>query len=207
MLLANYFEDPIANNLTDWSLKACSDLSDKDLDLLMLCRKSTDNDIIEKMINNASFPDSDSLFYIKGKVVNNKNVPVTSKVVTLFTNNGPDAFYTDTTDANGRFVFPLTEYVDSTKFTIQVSTIKGEVQDDKVLLEPHSVPRLICGSKLKKQFNIQNKTIDRVLQFYSDTINYNKPGYLKPVTVKTYLKEDNYDKKKKVERVFKNYNF
>ncbi len=204
MLLTGYFENEAGNNLTNWFLKESADLSDKEMDLIMLCRKNTFPDIVEKMTHSAlSFAESDSLLYIKGKVVNNKNEPVVAKVVTLFFSNRTDAFYVDTTDANGRFIFPLTDYPDSSKFNIQVSTIKGEVLDEKILLDPFTLPKLISLSKFKKQFEVSNNTVDRVLALYTDTLNYKKAGYLKPVTVKTYKKEANYDVTKRISQFSK----
>lgn len=58
---------------------------------------------------------TDSLLYIKGTISNDKSEPVSNQVLTLLSNSDKTMMYIDTTDSDGRFIFPLDNYKDSTK--------------------------------------------------------------------------------------------
>src|SRR2546421_396447 len=74
--------------------------------------------------------------------MNKDRQPAANQVGTLFSTQGQDMVLADTTDANGNFHFAGLNYYDSTRFSLQVSTLTGRKQDMLIQLDPPLAPRI-----------------------------------------------------------------
>jgi hypothetical protein len=94
--------------------------------------------------------DNDSMLYIKGSVLNDKNDPLINKVITILSKSDNPVFYRDTTDNQGRFCFPFESYIDSTEFIIEVKGMKKGPQNNKIAFDTIVYPKLSTPEALKQ---------------------------------------------------------
>jgi hypothetical protein len=189
-----YNQEPIDNIF----LARYECLTDDETDLMMIERNNT-YQTPGKTNPQSPAVDMDSILYIKGILLNGKNEPSANKILTLLSNSGISLFYTDTTDNNGRFCFPLENYYDSTQFVIEVRNQKGYSEDAKILLDTFKYPKLRTPAHLKQFLPLQTKVIKKYLNTYYNvaSMDWDKKT-LPPVTVKNRKKPVNYNESKRV---------
>ncbi len=174
-----------------------SGLSDEEIDLLMLNRQPIHQQLFNQKSAIKNVGSDDSILYIKGIVVNANNEPVSQKVVTLFSGSGGLMPITDTTDNKGRFVFPLTYYLDSTQFAMQVSNLKGNIEKHQIKIDPQAFPHPKTPVSIKYKFEQLLKTPVSQFISYVDTNVYKGNEWLTSVTVQDKRKKkNNYDVKR-----------
>ena len=182
-------------DINQWTLMDQSYDADE-LDLMMMTQKSSFKKIMNELVGlSGKKPlgqQTDSSFYIKGKITDNRAKPIANKIVTLFSGAKNMFAFTDTTDTNGEFCFPLTFYYDQTKFNLQVTDKKGFPVESKIQLDTlFRFPRFITPAYRKQKF-----TVEGVKEFYTnqrkrsvqDTIIMGK-DWLKEVIVRTTIKK------------------
>lgn len=171
--------------------------SDDDIGLMML----TKNNTYQSFINSNGEPsaaDYDSLLFIKGVVLNEKNGPLPGRVVTIISTSGTTFFNTDTTDNAGRFRFPFDKYPDSTKFTLDVKKLNGVKQTAQILLDTLAIPKLHTPIALKKYLITEPKQAkQRFNSYYKTQLTDDDENKLPTVTVKVQIAPD-YDVSKRV---------
>lgn len=200
-LMADYYETgpSVINN---WSLLTSNELTDHQLDILMLAREISFGSLLANPIDQTSAAtESDSLLFIKGIATNSKGTPLQNRIVALFSKTGDILFDTDTTDAYGRFSFPMEEYPDSTGFIIKVSTLQGLIEDASIAIDTLRTQKLNGHAFLKKKFTVNPSAIDDYLKAYNNDglISGNDKEILKEVNVKANKKRElSYDASKRV---------
>jgi hypothetical protein len=145
------FSETALNKIDNISMSALPCLTDAETDLIMLLRKAPPVTIS----NNQELPsaaEEDSLFYIKGIVLSEKNEGEKNKIVTLLSKSGNGIFVTDTTDSNGRFSFPIEGYADSTQFSLSVKNLNGKTPQSKIILDSLHFPVFRTPASLKEYF-------------------------------------------------------
>ena len=166
-------------------------------DLLMLVKDNT-YPWLSKTVTPAARKNSDSLFYIRGTVLNaNKKDPSTQSMVTLLSNSGASIFYTDSTDTRGRFLFPVRRYADSTLFAVEVRDGNGFSKNKQIIPDSFTLPHLHTPAGLKTYLPLQTQDIKKYLSVYTETNNGDQKNMLSPVTVKA-KKKTSYDETKRV---------
>ncbi|MGN6602774.1 MAG: MG2 domain-containing protein [Ginsengibacter sp.] len=183
-----------------------SALSAKDVDLVMLTQKSEFNKWkragrFSQLISDSSDVDKSNYFLtLGGRVVDNKNEPFANKIVTVFCQQ-INLLNTDTTDTNGRFLFFVPDYNDSTRFNFQVSNLKGKKEEGyKIIYDTFVMPHFSTPSGLKKKFAITEriKKIKKQLSQIDTTITGIGKEWLKPVIINRRKEKDlGYDKSKR----------
>jgi len=139
------------------------------------------------------------LLNIRGKVVNRNNEPLQKHIVNLV--SGDNRFFlADTTDMNGHFVFPLSEYDDGTKFNMKLTDLKGRGTEGKMILDKIDYPQFNTPRALKKGFNSDELAMIR--RYRSAQAAWDQPvvrdsTMLKPVTVEGRKKLPDYDEAKR----------
>ena len=180
------------------ALANADDLTDQQLDILMMARNNSYRDIMFRTNRPAFYSDSDSLLYIQGNAFYNKEKPAANKIATIFSKATSAAYDIDTTSNAGRFVFPLAEYPDSTRFLIQVSSPQGTVEHTDIVLDKLNFPKVKTGLP-KEKFTIRPATVNHYLKVYPDTLTGIRGDELSGVTVKGYKKKElSYDPSKRV---------
>jgi len=141
--------------------------------------------------------------YISGRVLDKKGIPKGNQLVTLF--SGADAeeisFGLDTTDAKGKFCFPLPQYSENIKFQLEVSNLKGDRQDLKIDLDSAQLPSFKTPKHLKNSFdNSMFSQMQNSEGTYFDTVSLaNQKKMLSAVTVRAKKKQVvNYDDSKRL---------
>ncbi len=137
-------------------------VTDKDKDLIMIMRKGN-YETLSKSIEKAPIVDNDSLLFLKGKVLNQKGEPVADKIVTLISNS---IFHTATTNNEGRFSFPLDNYMDSTQFVLKVTTIKGRPDNSKIVLDTIAYPKVKTPASLKELATLDSRKVRKYVDTY-----------------------------------------
>jgi hypothetical protein len=179
-------------------LSNAGDLTDQQFDILMMARNNSYKDITFRTNKPAFYSDSDSLLYIQGNAFLSKEKPAANKIATIFSKTASVAFDVDTTTNAGRFVFPLAEYPDSTRFLIQVSSPQGAVERTDIVLDKVNFPK-VSTLLQKEKFAIRPATVNHYLKIYPDTLAGLRGDELTPVTVKGYKKKElSYDPSKRV---------
>ena len=174
--------------------------NDSDIDLIMLTKNNTFQSVISNN-NNPVMADNDSLLYIKGVVLNDKNEPLKDNIVTIISSSGNSFFSTDTTDNAGRFSFPFDKYPDSTQFTFDVKRLNGVKQNAKILLDSPAYPQLHTPLALKKYFTAEPKqTKQRFNVYYNTQFTDDEETKLPPVIVKDERNIPDYDVSKRVSK-------
>ena len=138
---------------------------------------------------------------IQGTVLNRKQVPVPNRIVTLYTNKKISLFDTDTTDASGKFDFKIPLHYDSIPFTLQVSNLKGNVVDEKIVVDVQSIfPTVSTPTSLKTKLTPQQTALVakyRVIKLDTAIVRTGKE-WLKDVIVTTSIKDKSYNTSKRV---------
>ena len=147
-----------------------------------MARNTSHKDITFRTNKPAFYSDSDSLLYIQGNAFLSKEKPAANKIATIFSKTASVAFDVDTTTNAGRFVFPLAEYPDSTRFLIQVSSPQGAVERTDIVLDKVNFPK-VSTLLQKEKFAIRPATVNHYLKIYPDTLAGLRGDELTPVTV------------------------
>ena len=186
---------------------ALSDTNAEMNDLILLTTKPIYAGKFIKDINssikeeNESSKDDIEFETIQGVVLNRKKLPVANRIVTLYTNKKISLFDTDTTDAQGKFNFKIPLHYDSIPFTMQVSNLKGNVVDEKIILDIHSTfPVLSTPQNLKNKLTPQQTQLVakyRIIKLDS-TIVRNGKEWLKDVIVTTSIKNNSFNTSKRI---------
>ncbi|HEU0064878.1 MAG TPA: Plug domain-containing protein [Flavisolibacter sp.] len=174
--------------LSNWDIIQMNSISQEDLDMLMMCMKSSFSkgflpakELVE---------DNDQVFYISGKVIDKKGLPLPDKDLTLLVNAESNIF-ADTTNASGKFNFAVSAFPDSTQFVIHVNNKKGNTEYPAIVLDKIKFPSLHTPGHLKLQPAISNSAKTKFLKLYADTSDIAiKNDWLKPVSVKTNAKSN-----------------
>jgi hypothetical protein len=138
---------------------------------------------------------------IEGKVINRKKMPVPNRIVTLYSYKKINLFETDTTNADGKFSFKIPLHYDSIPFTLQVSNFKGNVVDEKIIIDLHSkFPVVSTPLHLKQKLTTQQSEIVANFRIIKADTNFITRGkeWLKDVVVKSSIKSNSYNTTKRV---------
>lgn len=174
-------------------------LTNEETDLLMYLKTNT-YAMLNTTLTKKSYAKADSLLYITGTAFNIKNkAPLANKVLTLLSNLNNPVLYTDTTNDNGRFSFPVINYADSTQFAVQTQNLNGRPDNALIIIDKPNYPILQTPLVLKHYLPLQTKAIKKFITTYynEEQINWNTEEPLTPVKVK-YTKKINYDITKRV---------
>ena len=138
---------------------------------------------------------------IEGTVLNRKNVPVVNRIVTLYTNKKISLFDTDTTDTQGKFSFKIPLHYDTIPFTVQLTNSKGNLVNEKIIIDIHSpFPKVSTPASLKQRLTIQQAELVakyRTVKLDSDIVKNGKE-WLKDVIVTASIKAKSYNTSKRV---------
>jgi TonB-dependent SusC/RagA subfamily outer membrane receptor len=161
-------------------------LSDKAKDILMMMRNNNYENL-SKSIQNPAGIDNDSLLYIKGLVLNKQNQPAAGKVVTLISNSGNIIFRSDTSNAEGRFRFPLENYADSTQFGIELKNVKGKA-DYKIILDTFVFPKVKTPFRLKEFVTVNKNKLEKYISYHygsnqQDKMEFNRVEFKPPTAL------------------------
>jgi hypothetical protein len=159
---------------------------------------SINNDIVKSKNTKVIEADYES---IEGKVINRKKMPVPNRIVTLFSYKKINLFDTDTTNNEGKFSFKIPLHYDSIPFTIQVSNFKGNVVDEKMVIDLHSkFPVVSTPHELKQKLTPQQTEIVANFRLIKSDTNFIVRGkeWLKDVVVKSSIKSNSYNTSKRV---------
>jgi hypothetical protein len=132
----------------------------------------------------ARFADS-NLLDIRGQAVNKNNEPLQQYIVNLVAAD-KGLFLADTTDAQGRFLFPLSEYDDGTRFNMKLTTIKGKGMEGKLIMDKINYPKFPTPRELKRGFSSEELAMIRRFKQIQGEMEQTGPKdstMLKPVTV------------------------
>ena len=155
-----------------------------------------------QLANEIEIP-ADTIFSnINGRILNKKNMPVSNRIVTLYTNKRFYLFDTDTTKTNGQFKFTVPPYLDSIPFIIQVANLKGDKVNDKIIIDVTSpFPSFSTPISLKKKLVLQRTDLEN---YFNNTKNFQDvymgsgKEWLKSVIVKSSIKANSYYVSKRV---------
>jgi TonB-dependent SusC/RagA subfamily outer membrane receptor len=173
-----FIELPDRNNAEprDLILPEDTAFSDEETDLLMLSRKSIYKNLLGNPAHTTALISNDSLLYIFGTVKNTKNNPLAGKPIVLFRKES--SFWDiDTTDAHGRFCFRLTDYSDSSLFTLQSTIAENWV----IELDTFRVPRFNNAYVHSRKFGREDHVIPA--SYNASQFETNSKEVLAPVTV------------------------
>lgn len=150
----------------------------------------------------------DSSINITGRVQMRNGQPARQFQVTLFADKwgGSDStehwgrgFAVDTTNENGIFTFRNVHFTDSTQFFVQVLNKRGNDKDVKIDITQSSWPVLIHTAKTDmEESDAENKVRRYKYQFKEEIISTGKGITLKPITIRSYKREVNYDEKRRL---------
>jgi hypothetical protein len=132
----------------------------------------------------ARFADS-TLLYIRGKAVGKNNLSLQREVVNLVAAD-KGLFLTDTTDKDGRFVFPLSEYDDGARFYIKLTKINGNGAGGKLVLDKADIPKFHTPQALKRGYSSEELAMVRRYKRIQDAMKQlveKASDTLKPATV------------------------
>ena len=94
------------------------------------------------------------------KAVGKNNEPLKRYIVNLV--SGDNRFFlADTTDTEGRFLFPLSDFDDGTKFNMKVTDLSGKGCEGKLIMDKIDYPRLPTPRELKRGFSSEEIAIIR----------------------------------------------
>ncbi|MDQ6763675.1 MAG: TonB-dependent receptor plug domain-containing protein, partial [Bacteroidota bacterium] len=194
---ADRFLKPLENNEAEINNGWLSgdEVSDEDADLLMLMKNDVYNNSISNNASGIPANNYDSLFYIKGYLRDNNNIPLPGKAISLFSKTENSFYQIDTTDINGKFYYSLTGYADSTPFTLQLLN-QEKSRDWKIEPDTLNFPKLNMTSTVKRRFNFQANEI-----FSNPDTLFFETQYQVLTTVKvqnSVPEEADYDKSKRV---------
>lgn len=180
------FNDP--GFINNSGLAYSQNMTDEEMDLVMLTNNHTyKNSNIAK----SPFRNDDSLLFIKGKALDEKDRPATNKILTLISNNNSGSFFTDTTDNTGKFSFPVYYYPDSTEFAIDAKNTNESTANIKIVREPVLFPLFSTPASLKHYFLVEPVFTTKYRTAYFDnTTNNAGKEWENEVTVKGKKKKE-----------------
>ena len=182
------------NNMT---LSHMQCFTGEDMDAIMLLKKKAAWDQ-SKNLAKASLDNSDSLLFIKGKVLDEKNQPATNKILTLLSNSGNALFLTDTTDYKGQFSFPVFDYADNTQFAIEARNLNNKSVNVKIVRDPVPFPKFSTPVFLKCYFAKEPVFTGKYRNAYLDTTYINPDKHSLPPVNVVGKKEAKYNQSKRV---------
>ncbi|QEC66776.1 hypothetical protein FRZ67_05460 [Panacibacter ginsenosidivorans] len=171
--------------------------TDDDIDMMMLTRHDTYQSLNKKNITSVT-PADDSLLFIKGTVLSDKNIPLADKSVMLISNSGSkDLFDIDTTNNEGRFLFPIDHRPDSLQIALEIKDLNNNrVINSKVVIDAITFPKLTTPGALKQYPDIDPRRASQKINTYINAKWTNAEGrQLPPVSVKTIA---DFDESKRV---------
>ena len=172
--------------------------TDDETDLMMLIKNNT-YQALTKNKDQSIAAEDDSLLYIKGVVLNEKNEPLVNRVITIVSKSDNPVFYTDTTDNTGRFCFPFERYADSTEFLIEVKNLKNISQNNRIVFDMPVYPVLKTPASLKRYPVIEPaQAKQRFNTYYKTQLFDENEQQLPPVTVTDERKAPDYNASKRV---------
>jgi hypothetical protein len=171
--------------------------SDEEIDLVMLVKSNTYQTLTTGSVQ-SNKTDNDSLLYIKGAVLNDKNEPLTNKLITILSKSESPVFYRDTTDSKGRFCFPFESLIDSTEFIIEVKDIKKGSQDNKIAFDTIAYPRLNTPTALKQYPALEPALTKKRFDIYYQAQSLEETENQLPTVTITDSSQANYDVSKRV---------
>ncbi len=168
--------------------------SPADLDVLMLSEPPQytvwANGVPPDQGKTAAVLADSNLLNLHGQVLTRKDEPLKGYIVNLVSGDNR-LFLADTTDANGRFMFPLSEYDDGTKFNMKLTDIKGRGSEGKMILDKMDYPQFHTPKALKKGFTSEELAMIRRfkgLVAAQESTELKDSTTLKPVKVEAKLK-------------------
>ncbi|HET6256309.1 MAG TPA: Plug domain-containing protein [Puia sp.] len=141
-----------------------------------------------------------NLLNLRGKAVSKNNEPLKKYIVNLVSGDN-NLFLADTTDAEGRFLFPLSDFDDGTKFNLKLTDLNGKAYEGKVILDKIDYPRFPTPRAKKRGFNSDEIAMLRRYRSLPVTEQAEPPkdtGLLKPAVVEARKKLPDYDEAKRV---------
>lgn len=171
--------------------------TDEDIDLMMLAKNST-YQRLNTFATKQTMVNDESLLFINGIVLNNKNEPLPDRSVMLFSNTGgTDLFLMDTTNEQGRFQFPIYHNPDSLQIAMEIKDLNNNrVINSKVILDAISFPKLKTPAALKQYLDEDPRKSRQKINTYTNAAFINAEGkQLTPVSVSTV---SDYDESKRV---------
>lgn len=143
-------------------------MNDEDVDLMMLL---VNNTYQKSGIYNAkqTYTYDDSLLFITGKAMDEKGTPAANKILSLISNDGKATFLIDTTDVTGKFMFPVSDYSDSTEFGIHARNINSGTEKIKIERQSVIFPRFKTPVPLKHYFPYTPEFTAKYKSAYLDT--------------------------------------
>lgn len=148
--------------------------------------------------------EKDSSLSITGKLTNNRNAPVSSYAVSLFSTSDNAFIGTDITNKQGEFHFTGIDYTDSTSFVIQIKNPKGLNEDVNVSIDATRFPLTeVDRSFVPEELNpdVLNGINFYVRFMYDSLEDKEKVRLLKEVIVTSTRRKVNYDESKRVSPV------
>lgn len=178
----------IETGITNWDLAHLTALSEEDIDLLLLSsRPFYTNRKMEPGQTATSV--TERFFDINGRLLTAKGSPVPNEALTLLSKAGNGIFAMDTTDAAGQFSFPLSAYMDSTQFIIQVNATKNKVEKPRIELAATSFPPFQTPAFLKQGVIVSPAQRAAFLRHHADTtLAAGGTGWLNPVSLQSQSK-------------------
>jgi hypothetical protein len=132
----------------------------------------------------ARFADS-NLLNLHGKAVNKNNEPLKQYIVNLVSVD-KGLFLADTTDMDGRFLFPLSQFDDGTTFNMKLTNLHGKGIEGKLIMDKLDYPQFRTPRALKRGFSSEElATIRRYrsAQAATEQSEIKDATMLKPATV------------------------
>ena len=179
------------------------DYSPDALDVLMLLEPPSYADWRNAMAGGFAqgagrFVDS-NLLNLRGKAVGKNNEPLKRYIVNLV--SGDNRFFlADTTDMEGRFLFPLSDFDDGTKFNMKLTDLSGKGYEGKLILDKIDYPRFPTPRALKRGFSSEEIAMIRRYRptvRMQDLAELKDTALLKPVIVEGRKKLPDYDEAKR----------
>ncbi len=155
----------------------------------------------DRILNEHELKSEAEFELIEGTVLNRKKIPVPNRIVTLYSNKKINLFDTDTTTKEGKFKFKIPLHYDSIPFTLQVSNLKGNIVDEKIIVDLISkFPAVATPVQLKLKLSPQQSEIVANFRTIKTDTTYITRGkeWLKDVVVKSSIKSNSYNTTKRV---------
>lgn len=184
----------IGDSLNSFNIDPLQTLDPASADLMLLTGANGITSTLQQCdTTKPSIPvQANDVLSLSGTVLDTKKQPLATHEVVVMSSEGAMFVLQDTTDDNGRFRLLLPDYYDSTRFSIQVSTMKKEKVEHSIVFDPQPMPSFTTPAGIKQRyFPAMAARVQTMKKQYSDTlIAAAGKGWLPPVTVSA-------DKKKK----------
>ena len=182
--------------IDNFSLAQNQCLTEEALELLMLARTGTYLDM-GKNLRKSLAVDEDSLLFIKGQALDEKNNPAANKILTLFSSSSNSLFVTDTTDDSGQFSFAVSNYMDSTQFAVDAKTANNKSMKVTISRDPFLFPHFKTPASLKSYFAAEPVIAGKYRGVYLDS-TFTGIGKKLPLVSVKGIKKANYNELKRV---------